>query len=211
MTLLNAMAAVANGQVPTQLLHACRLEVAGYDAFGVEAISDAFRQDPMPLVDAIVAEHDRHFAAITGDQALFADLYDGNIGRLWRAGRAAPHPPEPFVLVPFDPDLRQARGDIEFAASDHPGLDAAAEARVREAGLAILAHDPAAWRSRAFCMRAFGTADGGAALFAVNRMTAGPVRATGFGHAVAIWDAGSIHHAVDVIPVPADGRVRIAS
>ena len=208
--MLEAMIAVARGQVPAQLLHACRLEVGGFDAFGVEAISDAFRQDPVEMADAMIARNDQHFAALVGDQALFADLYDGNIGRLWRAGRPAPHAPEPFVLVPFDPDLRQARGDIEFAASDHPGLDPAAEARVRDSGLAILAHDPAAWRSRAFCLRAFGTAAAGAALFAVYRMTAGRARQSGFGHAVASWGDGGIEYAVDAIPAPADGRVRIA-
>lgn len=208
--MMQAMADVGRGQVPAQLLHSCRLEVGGFDAFGVEAISDAFRQDPVALGGARFAEDGQHFAAIIGDQALFADLYDGNIGRLWRAGRPAPHAPEPFVLVPFDPDLRQARGDIEFAASDHPGLHADAEARVREAGLAILAHDATAWRSRGFCLRAFGTAAAGAALFAVHRMTSARVRISGFGHGVAIWNDGRTEYAVDGIPAPAEELVRIA-
>lgn len=209
MQMIEAMATVASGQAPEALLHSCRLEVGGFDAFGIEAISDAFRRDPVTLDGAVIAETGMHFAAIIGDQAMFADLYDGNIGRLWRAGRAPPHPPEPFVAVPFDPDLRQARGDVEFLASDHPQLDSAAEARIREAGQSILAHDPMAWRSRAFAIRAFGTAGRGAALFAVYRMTADRVRSAGFGHAIALWDAETVHIAVDAIPAPGGGRVRI--
>ena len=208
-SMIEAMAAVASGGAPAQLLHACRLEVGGFDAFGIEAIGDAFRRDPVSLDSAIIAENAMNFAAIVGDQALVADLYDGNIGRLWRAGRDAPHATEPFVAVPFDPDLRQARGDIEFLASDHPGLAAEAERCVRDAGLAILAHDPMAWRSRAFAIRAFGTPANGAALFAVYRMTADRVRASGFGHAVAVWEDGNTRIAVDTIPAPGDGRVRI--
>ena len=210
MSMIETMAAVASGRALAQLLHACRLEVGGFDAFGIEAIGDAFRRDPVSFDEAEIAEDTMHFAAIIGDQALFADLYEGNIGRLWRAGRPAPHPPEPFVTVPFDPDLRQARGDIAFLASDHPQLDANAEATVRDAGLAILAHDPMAWRSRGFAIRAFGTAARGAALFAVYRMTADRVRASGFGHAVAVWGGGTMRFAVDIIPSPGDARVRIA-
>ena len=209
--MIEAIAAVASGRAPPELLHSCRLEVGGFDAFGIEAIVDAFRRDPVSLKDASIAETSMHFAAMIGEQALFADLYDGNIGRLWRAGRAAPHPAEPFVAVPFDPDLRQARGDIEFLASDHPQLDAAAEARVRTAGLAILDHDPMAWRSRGFVIRAFGTAARGAALFSVYRMTADRVRASGFGHAVAVWANDTIDIAVDQIPAAGDGRVRIVA
>ena len=210
MSAIAAIAAIAMGGTPEQLLHSCRLEVGGFDAFGVEAISDAFRTDPVSLDGATIAEDPMHFAAVTGDQALFADLYDGNIGRLWRAGRPAPHAPEPFVAVPFDPDLTQARGDIQFASSDHPNL-ADGEARAREAGLAILAHDPGAWRSRGFCLRAFGNAGRGAALFAVYRMSGERVRTSGFGYAVAIWDGAELQFAVDAIPAPGDGRVRIAA
>jgi len=209
MRMIEAMAAVASGHVPEALLHSCRLEVGGFDAFGIEAIGDAFRRDPVTLDSAVIAESSMHFAAILGDQALFADLYGGNIGRLWRAGRAAPHPPEPFVAVPFDPDLRQARGDIEFLAGDHPQLDIDAEARVREVGRSILAHDPTAWRSRAFAVRAFGTTDRGAALFSVYRMTADRIRTAGFGHAIALWDSDTVRIAVDTLPAPGDGRVRI--
>lgn len=211
MNVIEAIRAIASGQASQHLLHACRLEVGWFDAFGIEAISDAFRRDPVSLDGASIAENPMNFAAIIGDQALFADLYDGNIGRLWRAGRPAPHPPEPFVAVPFDPDLRQARGDIEFLASDHPLLEAGAERNVRDAGLAILAHDPAAWRSRGFAIRAFGTSQRGAALFSVYRMTANRVRASGFGHAVALWEDGTIRIAVDTIPAPSDGRIRIVA
>ena len=211
MSVAQAMTSIALGDAPPRLLHSCRLEVGGFDAFGVEAISDAFRRDPVPLEDAVVVEDAVHFAAITGDQALFADLYDGHVGRLWRAGRPAPHAPEPFVAVPFDPDLTQARGDIQFAASDHPNLAPDAGPRVRDSGLAILAHDRFAWRSRAFCIRAFGEAQHGAALYAVYRMTSERVRSSGFGYAVAVWNGAQVQFAVDAIPASGDGRVRIAA
>lgn len=210
MSITAAISAIATGGMPAQLLHSCRLEVGGFDAFGVEAIGDAFRCDPVVLDGAAVVEDAMHFATVAGDQALFADLYDGNVGRLWRAGRPAPHTPEPFVAVPFDPDLMQARGDVQFAASDHPKLLPEAGARVRESGLAILAQDPSAWRSRAFCIRAFGEAARGAALFAVYRMSGERVRTSGFGYAVAIWDGAEVQFAVDAIPAPGDARVRIA-
>jgi len=210
MSAVDAIAAVARGETPPALLGACRLEVGGFDAFGVEAIGDAFRRDPVALAAATIVEDATQFAAVVDGQAVFADLYDGNIGRLWRAGRPAPHAPEPFVAVPFDPDLRQTRGDIEFAASDHPGLASDAVPRVREAGLDILARDPTAWRSRGFCIRAFGTAGHGAALFAVYRMSSDRVRASGFGYAVAIWDGDLITIALDTVPLPGDARVRIA-
>jgi len=210
MSALDAMTAVAIGEAPPQLLGACRLEVGGFDAFGIEAIGDAFRRDPVALASARTVEDMTQFAAIVDDQAIFADLYDGNIGRLWRAGRSAPHAPEPFVAVPFDPDLRQARGDVEFAASDHPGLAQDAAALVRSAGLKILARDPTAWRSRAFCIRAFGTTTRGAALFALYRMSSERIRASGFGFAVAIWDDDVVAIALDTVPLPGDARVRIA-
>ena len=211
MSALEAITAVTRGEVPLQLLGACRLEVGGFDAFGVEAIADAFRRDPIELADAIIVEDAAQFVVIVDDQAVFADIYDGNIGRLWRAGRAPPHSPEPFVAVPFDPDLRQARGDIEFAASDHPGLSESAALRVRETGLEILTRDPAAWRSRAFCIRAFGSGARGAALFALYRMSGDRVRASGFGYAVAIWDGSASRLALDAVPLPGDGRVRLTA
>ena len=211
MSVIEAITAVTRGEVPMQLLGACRLEVGGFDAFGVEAIADAFRRDPVALAAAIFVEDAAQFAAIVDDQAVFADLYDGNIGRLWRAGRAAPHAPEPFVAVPFDPDLHQARGDIELAARDHPGLSDDAAPRVRETGLEILARDPAAWRSRGFCIRAFGSSARGAALFALYRMSGDRVRASGFGYAVAIWDGSTSRIALDAVPLPGDGRVRLTA
>ena len=211
MTVAKPVAAIATGGAPAELLHSCRLEVGGFDAFGVEAIGDAFRYDPVSFDGATMAENAMYFAAIIGDQALFADLYDGNIGRLWRAGLPAPHDPEPFVAVPFDPDLTQARGDVFFLASDHPGLAEDAETQVHQSGLAILAHDPTAWRSRAFCIRAFGSAAHGAALFAVYRMTGARIRTSGFGYAVTVWHDGMTSFVVDAIPAPGDGRVRIAA
>ena len=52
MSMIETMATVASGRAPAQLLHACRLEVGGFDAFGIEAIGDAFRRDPVSFDEA---------------------------------------------------------------------------------------------------------------------------------------------------------------
>ena len=211
MSAVAAIAAIAGGRRCDRLLESCRLEVGGFDAFGVEAIGDAFRRDPLALSAAATVEDDAHFASVVDGQAIFADLYDGHVGRLWRVGRSAPHAAEPFVAVAFDPDLRQARGDVAFDHVDHRGLAVDAATRVRGCGLDILARDPAAWRSRAFCIRAFGSAGRGAALFALYRMTSARVRTSGFGYAVAIWEGDDSAYALDTVPLPGDARVRIAA
>ena len=211
MSIFDTIAATTVGNTKGRVLEACRLEVGGFDAFGIEAIGDAFRRDPIQFDEARTIWDLMHFAAIADNQALFADLYDGNIGRIWRVGRSAPHEPEPFVLVPFGPDLGQAGGDVAFAPADHPALAKDAHIRVRDAGQAILDADPAAWRSRVFCIRAFGTANRGAALFALYRMNSGRVRAAGFGYAITLWNDEQLDICADVVPGNSDGRVRIAS
>lgn len=212
MSMLDTLATIARGMPHANVLNTCRLEVGGHHACGVEAIGEAFRRDPLAIEPANKIENAHHFAFIDDGQALFADLYDGNIGRLWRAGRPSPGALEPHVAVPFDPDLAQARGDVAFLASDHPLLAEAAHDRVRAAGLAVLAADTAAWRSRAFCIRAFGDAPSGAALFAVYRMSGDAVRSAGFGHAIAIWHDEAVTFAADdVVATATAGRINIAS
>ena len=197
MSVLDTITAIGAGRPTERLLGNCRLAVGGYDAFGLEAIGNAFRCDPLAVDPGATTADERHFALVAEGQGLFADLYDGNVGRLWRVGRPAPHPPEPFVAVAFDPDLRQKRGDVAFEARDHSGLADDAHGRVREAGLALLDRDPTAWRSRAFCIRAFGTRVEGAALFAVYRMSGGVARTNAFGFAIAHWRGEQIELAID--------------
>ena len=199
MSALETITAIGAGRPTDRLLGNCRLAVGGYDGFGIESIGNAFRFDPLAVEEEATTADERHFALVADGQGLFADLYDGNVGRLWRVGRPAPHPPEPFVAVAFDPDLRQKRGDLAFAADDHPGLDDDARDRVREAGLALLDHDTTAWRSRGFCIRAFGSKTSGAALFAIYRMSGGVARTNAFGFAISRWHGERLDLAIDAI------------
>lgn len=195
------------------VLGAARLAVGGHEAFGIEAIADAFRRDPLALGDddapPLFAADPLHAAALHDGQALFADLYDGRVGRLWRVGAAPPCPPEPRVAVAFDPDLRQARSDLLFDAADHPGLLADAHGIVRAAARALLAAP--AWRARAFAIRAFGDADAGAVLFAIHRLSAEPMRVGGFVHAAAVWSDGERRVVADDPALAPPALARIAA
>jgi hypothetical protein len=212
MSITDTMTQIAIGRGHPNLLGACRLEVGGFDAFGIEAINDAFRRNPMTFDPAVVMEAPMHFAVISDGQALFADVYDGNIGRLWRAGAHAPFSTEPFISVAFDPDLKQARGDILFSGQDHPALTPDGYDRVQSAGLDLLASDPMAWRSRGFCIRAFGKYESGAALFAIHTMQSDRVRISGFAYGIAVWRGEAIDLAIDTIASDATtGLIRIAA
>lgn len=211
MSALETITAIGVGRPTDRLLGNCRLAIGGYDGFGIEAIGNAFRCDPLAVEEGATTADERHFAIVADGQGLFADLYDGNVGRLWRVGRPAPHPPEPFVAVAFDPDLRQKRGDLAFAADDHLGLDDDAGGRVREAGLALLDHDTTAWRSRGFCIRAFGSKTSGAALFAIYRMSGGVARTNAFGFAIARWHGEQLDLAIDAIGAVEGPRAGSAS
>ena len=99
MSALENLRALASG-VPgaNGLLGACRLESGGVDAFGGEAVADAFRRSPM--VDAAIAVAMRahgQLALFGESEAIFADLFADNIGRLWRVGQPDPGTPEAAV------------------------------------------------------------------------------------------------------------------
>ena len=89
MSAIAALRALAAGRpLPDSILGACRLESGNIDAFGSEAIGDAFRR--VPLAEVSLAEGAECATAallLTHDEALFADIYDGRIGRLWRIGQ----------------------------------------------------------------------------------------------------------------------------
>lgn len=184
---MTGLHALAGGARDAPVLGACRLESGGVDVFGSEAIIDAFRRAPLPLDDAVSVENARGVALFASGEAVFADLYDGYIGRLWRVGQADPGTLEPAVGVAFDPDLAQARATVLFAASDHPDLAADAAARVEAAGRTII-DDPAQFRARACVVRAFGDATTGAALYAVHGLAAGVVRTPSLAMAAACWN-----------------------
>jgi len=196
MSAMKTLRRVARGERPAHgLLHTARLSALGTEFYGEEAIVACFRGAPMALPDAAVSiEAPGHVLLADGAQAIFADLAEGGIARLWRLGEGAPTVPERAVAVAFDPDLSQARGDVLMAASDHPALAADAVDRVVAAGQALVAdaRPGPTLRVRAFVVRAFGTAGEGAALFAVYRIAGPGPHTAGFSSAVAWWTpAGS--------------------
>ncbi len=189
-------AALAAGRRPAAdgLLGTCRLEWAGGEAYGEEAILELFRASPFaPGDEATLVESATAAAWIGRDRALVADLYGGRIGRLWRLGNGVPPATEPNVAVAFDPDLAQARGDVLFRRADHPALDSDRTEAVIATGHALVtasAPQPL-HRARVFVIRAFSGAGGTAALYAVHRLTGGAVRGGGFGHAAALLGDGT--------------------
>ena len=188
MSAVEAMIAVAQGRRPldTGLLENCRLEWAGGEAYGEEAILASFRANPLPIGAGEVLRAPHALAWIGEGAALFADLYDERIGRIWRTGNGVPPVAEPVIGVAFDPDMRQQRGDVLLRAEDHPGLDAdcaealvAAARRIVESCVA-----DGAYRARAFVVRAFSAEAGPVALCAIHQLGDGPVRSSGFAYAV---------------------------
>jgi len=187
------LAALMRGERVKGVLPTCRLEGFGTEAYGEEAIVAAFRCQPHSLGhDATVLRAIGHLAMFDGDIAIFADLHGDQIARLWRLGPGTAQPREPEVGVPFDPDLAQVRGDLFFRHEDHPALAKGGQAVVEAIGRTIARdwkpeYGPAAYRTRALLLRAFGDLNGGAALFAVHRFGADPQRTTGFSHVAAAF------------------------
>ena len=188
MNAADVMRALARGERPgDRLLGACRLEWAGAEAFGEEAILELFAAAPLDLAGAQAVETATGCALIADDVALVADLYGGRIGRLWRIGAGEPPGVEPIVAVAFDPDLRQERGGIYLRVEDHPDLAADALPRVTAAGEALIdRRNLVAHRARAFAVRVFSAGERTAALFAVHHLSTGAVRQAGFAYAAAL-------------------------
>jgi len=187
---LEALHALARGEGPGDgLLHTCRFEGLGSETYGVEAIVARCRISNRPITpDATTLVDRAHIAVFDANRAWFADVHDGNISRLWLLSDAVSEfvAPEPGISVPFDPDLKQTPGDVLLAVSDHPALATDALALVLALGRDVVATSPAR-RTRAFTVRAFGTAEAGAALFAVQRLNDDPEHAPGFAMAAARW------------------------
>ncbi len=194
MSALDTLRTLAGGQRPLGgLLHTCRFDGLGHETYGEEAIVARMGLEPFTLDnDALIFEDAAHIAVLTGERAFFADLYDGNIARLWLLGPDGFGGEESEVSVVFDPDLSQARGDVFFAASDHPALTADAADRVLAAGRKIVAAADGP-RTRAFAIRAFGDAAGGAALFAVYQLRPDGGDTAGFVNIIVFWGAEETH------------------
>jgi hypothetical protein len=110
----------------------CRLEWGGVELFGIEAIADLFQHSPMPG-DGFTQFGGRSFAIMANaESALLGEILDGVIVRIWRTGGTPEPEGEQGIVVAFDTDLLQQRGDIFFAAVDHAELKSDAADFVRD-------------------------------------------------------------------------------
>lgn len=194
MSLADAFADLASSGASPMLLGNCKLEWAGTEICGEEAIAEAFQAAPIAVdEDALFVESPHNAAWFANGSALFADLYDGRIGRLWRLGAGETPTREPAVSVAFDPDLRQQRGAVLARAADHPLLDRAHLAPIEAAAAELLAPPVghSQHRARAFLVRAFSGGDHAAALFAVHRLSGGAVRSSSFAFAAVAITKGA--------------------
>jgi hypothetical protein len=170
------------------------MEAFGAEYFSEEAIVQSFRNAPFAICDsATVIETNEHLAVFDGQSALIADVFGGNIGRLWRLGPGEPAAVEPAIGVPFDADLMQSRGDLAARREDHPALSDQAFAAVEEAGRALArkwAPEEGAppFRTRTFLIRAFTSGSASVALFAIYRLGSAATRSVGFSYAAALID-----------------------
>lgn len=179
---------LAQGHLPEDdgLLGNTRAAWGGIDLFSEEAILASFAAQPFDLDGDIHAVETPQGAALIGpDRALYADLYDGRIGRLWRVGGAPALVPEPAIDVAFDADMRQERGNLSFRAEDHPCLDAESAVRLTAAARAMLERLRLAGRLRVrgFVVRACGNVKGTAALIALYTLSNEHSRTAGFSFA----------------------------
>ena len=185
---LDHLRALAAGRRPSDdgLLGNTRCAWGGDEHLSEEAILAAFAAQPFDLAGDLLCIETGEGAAILGEgRALVADLYDGRIGRMWRVGPDLAASFQPAVHVAFDPDLRQARGDLSFRAEDHPELHAQAADPLLAAARALIEElrGEGRLRVRGFVVRAFGTPESAAALIALFTMGNGPQRQAGFSYA----------------------------
>ena len=190
MSALANLISIAAGERPRGgLTQTCRLQAYGAEVYGEEQIVMAFRAVPFASKPSrqIVQTPD-HLAIIETDRALVADISGEVITRIWRLDEGAPLEREASVSLPFDPDLNQARGDLNWCASDHPHADAAVLELLAKAG-AEMARSPGdtangTHRTRTFLIRAFSEGQAGVGLFAVHRMSGDRVRVPGWSYAL---------------------------
>ena len=195
MSAAKALIALAAGERPShdRLLHACRCEWLGNEFFGEEAIVEMFAAAPLDMAEATAVETPMGLALFAGQSALIADLYDERIGRLWRLSPGTAALAEPSVAVAFDPDLVQARLDVHLAPGDHPELSQSMRERAEAAGRTLIRNPSAAGgivahRLRAFALRAFGSGERAAVLFALYQLGGGDVRSAVFRRAAILLD-----------------------
>jgi hypothetical protein len=200
----SSLKSVADGSADQHAIWGgCRLEWGEVELFGIEAIADLFRHSPMPS-DGFTQFGGRSFAIMANAQsALLGEIIGGVIVRLWRTGGTPEPEGEQGIVVAFDTDLLQHRGDVFFAADDHMELNSDATDFVRDHARAAAADAASAgfFRPRAFVTRAYGDAAQGAALFHIQGLSAGTVRKPIFARVILIWIDGK-HWTISDAPCP---------
>ena len=188
------LAAGLNRAGLADFLHTCRLRAFGGEVFGHRAALETLRQLPNDQIDVLqIVSNEANVAlfAATRDNDIVAyicDRYAGGIGRIWRVGadRGVTLQPQAQISVPFDPALTQLGTSLEFAASDHPGLELQAAECLTQimveqlAGDARLAAGTSPVRTTAFVDRAWSHQGVGAALLALHDLTVAPRRQSAF-------------------------------
>jgi hypothetical protein len=201
MSALDNLRSMARGERPADdgLLGNTRCTWGGIDLLSEEAIVAAFVASPFALDGELIEVETTQGAALVGtDRALYADLYDGRIGRLWRIGGTPPFAPEPAVDVAFDPDMRQERGGLCFRGEDHPCLDTSAVDGLVAAGQSLIDGQRAGQlRVRGFVVRASGNGGASAALVALHTLSNTPSRVAGFRFAALALRNGKVISAVE--------------
>lgn len=165
------LTALLRGERHEALLHNCRFAAFGQEHYGEEAALAALRRDPREASDGARWIESAHGLALFDDDlAVIADVYDGHIGRAWRLGPGAVEVGEPAIAVPFDPDMKQARGLTSARREDHPELADGLWPAVLGAGDALVTDaETNSYRARAFLVRAFGAGVSAASLWALTR------------------------------------------
>lgn len=117
------------------VLQTCRLEGLGGALYGREEITDALAALAVG-VSRLDLETPRSGFWMDETIAVFADLIDGHVQRLWVMSDRTVLTSAPAIDVPSDPDLRQAVRGVRFDPSDHHGLEPRHAAQIGEAAMA---------------------------------------------------------------------------
>lgn len=191
MRALKALRSIACGERPADgaLLGTCRLEWRGREAYGEEAVLEAFRRSPVDLATASTLCTPGGLVWTDGKSALVADVFDERLARLWRVGPGDAPVREPSVAVPFDTDLSQDRRDVLWRAEDHPWLAPEQAPAVEALARRIAVPSSNDHRVRGFVIRAFSAHSSVGLLASIFSLTAGSTRSASFGLVVSL--AGS--------------------
>lgn len=127
-----------------KLLHNARFEGLGTETFGADAIADLFRAHPVRWTTVTETLAHPRAAALFGSTehgpaALFADLYDGHVARLWLiADHDAGQPPAITTHVPVDTDRDQRGAAFPFDPAEHPALNPEHASAIAALGAAMI-------------------------------------------------------------------------